>query len=64
MKIDPRTYQRHENCDVYIDIFPKNKRGELITLHAGALRCRNHNKWLKWVSAQELGQLQDLVEED
>jgi hypothetical protein len=64
MNIHPRLYNQHCNCDVYVDIFPKNKQGQLITAHAGALRCRTHNKWLKWISMQELGQLQDLVEAD
>lgn len=64
MNIHPTIFKRHAQCDVYIDIFPRNKRGELVTTHAGALRCRNHNKWLKWVSLRELGQLQNLVEAD
>lgn len=64
MNIHPTIYQRHCKCDVYIDIFPQNKHGELITVHAGALRCRNHNKWLKWVSVQEINQLQHIVEAD
>jgi len=66
MRIHPSIYQRHCNCDVYVDIFPKDKKGNLITTHAGALRCRDHDQWLKWVGLQELGELQqlDLVEAD
>jgi hypothetical protein len=54
---------RHLNHDVYVDQFPRTRRGQLVIKHAAALRCRTCNKWIKWLSLKDLARLQDFVEE-
>lgn len=54
--------QSHESCGVYVDLIPRTKSGELITTHAAALRCCEHNAWLRWLSLSQLSLLQGQVE--
>ena len=54
---------RHCNCDIYVDIFPKDKKGNTVIKHAASLRCRTHNMWIKWLTLQELADLEDLVDQ-
>jgi hypothetical protein len=59
MKINNQNLTQHASCEVYVDTAPVNRHGQL-TPHAAALRCRCHNKWLKWISQSELDQLSQL----
>jgi hypothetical protein len=54
---------RHLDHEVYVDLFPRDKKGQLITKHPAALRCRTCNKWIKWLGLKQLAQLEDLTEE-
>lgn len=60
MKINSKILANHQTCEVYVDTAPTNRHGQPITTHAAALRCRCHNTWLKWVSVEELEQLNHL----
>ncbi len=54
----------HLQHEVYVDQFPRTKKGNLVIKHAAALRCRDcNNKFIKWISLNDLAQLQDLAEQ-
>ena len=57
--INNPVFDVHAEHEVYVDLFPRNKRGELITYHPASLRCRTCNKWITWLNLQQIQALSD-----
>ena len=63
IKMKKSLWDKHKNCDCYVErnYTPKQSKSRFNQLSFSeghnplppALMCRNHNKWIKWLSAQE-----------
>lgn len=63
MKFIPQNiFDKHTNCEIYVDLFPRDKKGNLVTQHNASLRCKTCNKWLKWLTLKEVALLEEYVE--
>jgi hypothetical protein len=52
--IPDHIFSTHRDHEVLIDENPISKKGRPVTTHLAALRCVTCNKFLKWLSGQEL----------
>jgi len=52
--IPDHIFNKHRDCDVYIDENPVSRKGKPITVHYASLCCRTCRKHLKFLSGQEL----------
>jgi hypothetical protein len=52
--IPDHIFNKHRDCDVYIDENPVSRKGRPITVHYASLCCRTCGKHLKFLSGQEL----------
>ena len=52
--IPDHIFNKHRDCDVYIDENPVSRKGRPITVHYASLCCRTCRKHLKFLSGQEL----------
>jgi hypothetical protein len=52
--IPDHIFNKHRDCDVYIDENPVSRKGRPKTVHYASLCCRTCRKHLKILSGQEL----------
>lgn len=62
--IPDSVFKKHEHHDVYIDENPVAKDGSPIKTHLASLRCRDCNKFLKFLSGKELVALGKITREE
>jgi hypothetical protein len=61
--IPVKLFNKHSTHEVYVDLFPKDKHGNLIRMHHASLRCRTCNKWIKWLTLNDVAVLEEYAEE-
>jgi hypothetical protein len=55
MKLDARSFNKHQNHPIRVDVEPTDSR------HFARLTCHRCGKWIKWLSESEAYAIAELI---